>query len=101
MNEDFSPDLLTLVDEDGQEHEFEILDIIENDEGCFYALLPTFEDPQDQVEADGSYYIFQAFEEDDEQQLAEVEDDELADRLAAEFEKRFDEMFEAEESEEE
>jgi uncharacterized protein YrzB (UPF0473 family) len=101
MNEDFSPDLLTLVDEDGQEHEFEILDIIENDEGCFYALLPTFEDPQDQVEADGSYYIFQAFEEDGEQQLAEVEDDELADRLAAEFEKRFDEMFEAEESEEE
>lgn len=93
MNEDFSPDLLTLVDEDGQEHEFEILDIIENDEGCFYALLPTFEDPQDQVEADGSYYIFQAFEEDGEQQLAEVEDDELADRLAAEFEKRFDEMF--------
>ena len=91
MNEDFSPDLLTLVDEDGQEHEFEILDIIENDEGCFYALLPTFEDPQDQVEADGSYYIFQAFEE----------DGELADRLAAEFEKRFDEMFEAEESEEE
>ena len=101
MNEDFSPDLLTLVDEDDQEHEFEILDIIENDEGCFYALLPTFEDPQDQVEADGSYYIFQAFEEDGEQQLAEVEDDELADRLAAEFEKRFDEMFEAEESEEE
>lgn len=101
MNEDFSPDLLTLVDEDGQEHEFEILDIIENDEGCFYALLPTFEDPQDQVEVDGSYYIFQAFEEDGEQQLAEVEDDELADRLAAEFEKRFDEMFEAEESEEE
>ena len=101
MNEDFSPDLLTLVDEDGQEHEFEILDIIENDEGCFYALLPTFEDPQDQVEADGSYYIFQAFEEDGERQLAEVEDDELADRLAAEFEKRFDEMFEAEESEEE
>ena len=101
MNEDFSPDLLTLVDEDGQEHEFEILDIIENDEGCFYALLPTFEDPQDQVEADGSYYIFQACEEDGEQQLAEVEDDELADRLAAEFEKRFDEMFEAEESEEE
>ena len=56
---------------------------------------------RDRVEADGSYYIFQAFEEDGEQQLAEVEDDELADRLAAEFEKRFDEMFEAEESEEE
>ena len=101
MDHEYEADLLTLLDDEGQEHEFEILDIIENDEGCFYALLPTFEDPQDQVEADGSYYIFQAFEEDGEQQLAEVEDDELADRLAAEFEKRFDEMFEAEESEEE
>lgn len=93
MNEDFSPDLLTLVDEDGQEHEFEILDIIENDEGCFYALLPTFEDPQDQVEADGSYYIFQAFEEDGEQQLAEVEDEALLDRLAEIFESHFDELY--------
>ena len=72
MNEDFSADLLTLVDEDGQEHEFEILDIIENDDGCFYALLPTFDDPQEQVESEGTYYIFQAFEEDGEQQLAEV-----------------------------
>lgn len=101
MNEDFGADLLTLVDENGQEHEFEILDIIENDEGCFYALLPTFEDPQDQVESDGSYYIFQAFEEDGEQQLAEVEDEDLLDRLAEEFEKHFDEMFEGEESEDE
>lgn len=100
MKEDFSPDLLTLVDEDGQEHEFEILDIIENDDGCFYALLPTFEDPQEQVESEGTYYIFQAFEEDGEQQLAEVEDEDLLDRLAAEFESHFDEMFEEEEPEE-
>ena len=77
MNEDFSADLLTLVDEAGQEHEFEILDIIENDAGCFYALLPSFDDPQEQVESEGTYYIFQAFEEDGEQQLAEVEDEDL------------------------
>ena len=100
MNEDFSADLLTLVDEDGQEHEFEILDIIENDDGCFYALLPTFDDPQEQVESEGTYYIFQAFEEDGEQQLAEVEDEDLLDRLAAEFEAHFDEMCEEEGSEE-
>ena len=51
MNDDFGADLLTLVDDEGQEHEFEILDVIENDEGCFYALLPTFEDPQQEVES--------------------------------------------------
>ena len=65
---------------------FEILDVIDNDEGCFYALLPTFDDPQDEVDSEGTYYIFEAIEEDGEQQLAEVEDEELLDRLAEIFE---------------
>ncbi len=95
MNEDYTPDLISLVDEDGQEHQFEILDMIETDEGCFYALYPTFEDPQEQLETD-TYYIFQVVEEDGEEQLVEVDDEELADRLAEVFEKHFDEMFEEE-----
>lgn len=90
MNDDFGPDLLTLIDEDGQEHEFEILDEIENDEGHFFALLPTFDDPQEEVESEATYYIFQITEEDGEEMLAEVEDEELLDRLAAEFEERFE-----------
>ena len=100
MNEDFSADLLTLVDEDGQEHEFEILDVIENDDGVFYALLPTFEDLQEELDSEG-YYIFEAIDEDGEQQLSEVEDEELINRLSAEFERRFDEMFEEGEDSEE
>ena len=91
MNEDYTPDLISLVDEDGQEHQFEILDMIETDEGSFYALYPTFEDPQEQLETD-TYYIFQVVEEDGEEQLVEVDDEELADRLAEVFEKHFDEM---------
>ena len=47
------------------------------------------------------YYIFEAIDEDGEQQLAEVEDEELINRLAAEFERRFDEMFEEGEDSEE
>ena len=89
MNDDFGADLLTLVDEDGQEHEFEILDEIENEEGHFFALLPTFDDPQEEVESEATYYIFQTIEEDGEEILAEVEDEELLDRLAAEFGERF------------
>ena len=99
MNDDFGADLLTLVDDEGQEHEFEILDVIENDEGCFYALLPTFEDPQQEVESEGTNYIFEVIEEDGEQQLAEVEDEELLDRLAAVFEQHFEELFDAEDGE--
>ena len=93
MNDDFGADLLTLVDDEGQEHEFEILDVIENDEGCFYALLPTFEDPQQEVESEGTYYIFEVIEEDGEEQLQEVDDDALLDKLAEIFEERFNEAY--------
>lgn len=100
MNDEYSADLLTLIDDEGNEHEFEILDVIDNDDGCYYALLPTFENPQDSVDADGTYYIFEAIEENGEQQLAEVEDEELLDRLAEIFESHFDEMFDEAEDEE-
>lgn len=93
MQDDFGADLLTLVDDEGNEHEFEILDVIDGEDGCFYALLPTCSDPQEQVEAEGTYYIFEAVEEDGEQQLAEVEDKALLDRLAKQFESRFEEFY--------
>lgn len=97
MNEEFGPDVLTLVDDEGNEHEFEVLDVIDNEDGCFYALLPTFDTPQDSVESEGTYYIFEAIEQDGEQQLAEVEDEELLDKLAELFESRFDELYDEEE----
>ncbi len=93
MQDDFGADLLTLVDEEGNEHEFEILDVIDNEDGCFYALMPTYDDPQKEVESEGTYYIFEAVEENGEQQLAEVEDKDLLDSLAKQFETRFEEFF--------
>ena len=81
------------------EYDYIILDVIESDEGTFYALLPTFDDPGESLEADGMYYIFEAIEEDGEQQLAEVEDEELLDRLSQIFESRFEELYEYDEEE--
>lgn len=98
MNDEYGADLLTLVDDEGEEHEFEILDVIDNDDGCFYALLPTFETPQDKVDAEGTYYIFEAIEENGEQQLAEVEDEALLDKLAELFESRFEELYDSDEN---
>jgi len=98
MNDEYGADLLTLIDDEGEEHEFEVLDVIDNDDGCFYALLPTFEDPQQKVEAEGTYYIFEAIEEDGEQQLAEVENEELLDKLAELFEGRFEELYDDEDA---
>ena len=98
MNNEFGADLITLIDDEGVEHEFEILDEIDNDDGVCYALLPTFDDPQSELESEGTYYIFEVIEEDGEEQLAEVEDDELLDKLAAIFESRFEELYEDEDS---
>lgn len=96
--EDMEMDLLTLVDDEGNEHEFEILDAIETEEGCFYALLPTVTEPESALDAE-TYYIFEVIEENGEEQLAEVEDDALLDKLAEIFEARFDELFEIEDAE--
>lgn len=99
MDNEFAPDLITLIDDEDNEHNFEILGEIENDKGRFMALFPIFDSPEEQVESDGEYYIFEVIEEDGEEQLAEIEDDTLLDELAAEFEAGFDDMYD-EESEE-
>lgn len=90
MNNEYEADLLTLLDDEGNEHEFEVIDEIENDDGHFVALVPTQADSG--IEPD-TYYIFEIVEEDGEEQLMEVEDEALLDKLAEVFETRFEEDF--------
>ena len=100
MDNEYKPDLITLIDEDNVEHNFEILDIIENEKGVFYALYPIFDSAEESVEDSGEYYIMEVIDEDGEEQLAEVDDDELLDELSAVFEKRFEELFDSVEDDE-
>ena len=85
MDTGFEADLITLIDDDGQEHEFEIIDELENDEGHFMALVPTQQDPEDIASDAETYYIFEVVEEDGEEQLL--------DKLADIFETRFNEAY--------
>lgn len=97
MNEDYSADLITLIDDEGENHEFQILDAIETDDGRYVALLPISGPAAEQEE--GTYYIFEVIEEDGEEQLAEVEDEDLLNKLAESFESRFDELYGEEDEE--
>ena len=98
MNNEYNPDLVTLISDEGEEIEFEILDIIENDEGKFYILYPYYADPADAVNDQGEYYIFEVQEIDGEEELAEIEDDEKLDRIAAIFEEEYNkELFDEDE----
>ena len=102
MSNDYEADLITLLDDDGMEHEFEIIDEIENDDGHFIALLPTFTESGDLSSEPDTYYIFEVVDEDGEELLTEVEDDDLLNKLSEIFETRFEESFyEEDEAEEE
>ena len=100
MNNEFSADLITLIDEDNNKHTFEILDTLEYEDKEYYALYPVFDDAEESVEDSGEYYIMEVVEENGEEELAEVEDDELLDKLAEIFEQRFEELFDDDETEE-
>ena len=67
MDNEFNVDLITLISDEGEEIEFEILDIIENEEGKFYVLFPYYENPADAVNDPGEYYIMEVFEKDGEE----------------------------------
>ena len=100
MAEEFDFGVVKVMDEDGKEHSFELLDAIETDEGRFVALLPIYENPEESLEDADELIILKVESEDGEDILAPIEDDELFDEIGALFEERLEELFEIEEVEE-
>ena len=68
MDENLSADVVTLVDDEGIEREFEVLDFIENSQGRFYALMPNFELADDSLNNEETYFIFEIIEENGEEE---------------------------------
>jgi len=93
MDNQYEADLITLIDDEGNEHEFEIIDELENDDGHYMALVPTQQEPEEISSEAETYYIFEVVEEDGEEQLQEVHDDALLDQLAEIFESRFNDAY--------
>lgn len=88
-------DLISLLDEEGNEYEFEILDEIDYKDGHYYALMPTFDLPEQDIESGSTYMIFEAVEDENgEPQLAEIEGEDLLDEISEIFEDNFDKMME-------
>ena len=97
MSEEFGPDIVSVVDEDGKEHVFEELDRIETDEGRFVALLPCYEDSGDMPDDSGELIVLKVTEEDGETYLSQIEDDELFYKIGEEFERRLSELYDFDE----
>lgn len=99
MSEQFGNDLVTVMDDEGNQHEFEILDAIETDEARYVALLPVYHDPSELVNDDGELIILTVKEENGEEVLLPIEDDDEFDEIAEIFEERLADLYEVEELE--
>ena len=99
INDEYGPDLVSVVDEDGVEHTFEELDRIETDEGKFIALLPVYDEAEEILDSNGELIILQVKEEDGELYLEPIEDDNLFDKIGKLFEERLADIFEFDDEE--
>lgn len=84
-------DHVILTDEDGKEHTFEVVDVIEV-QGKEYAILAPAEDEEEELDPSGEAMIFRIDHDGGgEQVLVEIEDDEEWERVAAEYDRLVDE----------
>lgn len=90
---DISSDFMTLVDEDGNEHMFDVLDAIETDEGRYLALLPYYEDPQQQLESDDELVIMKVFTDEEGEYLEAIEEEAEFNAVSAIFTERLGEEY--------
>ena len=94
MAEEYNPDIVSVIDEDGVEHTFEELDRIETDDGRYVALLPVYDDSQDIIDDDGEIIILQVDEEETgEIFLCPIEDSKKFDEIGKIFEERLSDLF--------
>lgn len=99
MDENYNPDIVSVVDEDGVEHIFEELDRIETDDARYVALLPVYDEAEEILEDDGELIILKVNEEDGETYLEPIEDEEEFNEIGSIFEERLSELFDIQEEE--
>lgn len=93
---EYGPDILTLVDEDGHEHEFEIADIMELEDDRYMALIPCAEKPEDVLDDSGELMVLKVVVENGEEFLEAIEDEDEFNRVSGEFMERLEGVYEFE-----
>lgn len=91
--EQYGPDLVTLVDDEGHEHEFEMVDTLDHGDARYVALIASHEDPEEQLQDDGELVVLKVIEEDGEEFLEGIEDEAEFDEVAAIFMERLEDEF--------
>ena len=103
-NERMEKDVISLLDEDGKEHEFEIVDALELEEKQYLALVPLYDESkaEEALEDSGELVILRVSEEEDEdgeQYLDAIDNEEEYNRVAELFMGRLEDYFDFEDGE--
>ena len=96
---EYTPDILTLEDEEGNESAFEVIDTMELDGKIYVALTPYFENPEDMLDGDAELVVLVSEEVDGEEFLASIDDDDEYERVGNIFMERLAEYDEEEDEE--
>ena len=97
--EDYGNDFVTLVDENGKETEFEIVDSLVTENNEYFALIPT-ETADNLADDSGELVILKVVEEDGQEFLDTIEDDDEYNEIAEIFIDRLEELYEFENEQE-
>lgn len=90
-------DLYTLVDEDGVEQQFEMLDVMEVDNERYYALVPYYDDPTKEIEADTELVVLKSeYDENNDETLVSIDNDEEYEKIGNMFLERLNKLYDDE-----
>lgn len=94
MSEEYGNSLVTVLDDEGNEHQFELLDAIETDDGRYVALLPVYTEAELALEDDGELVILEVVDDEGEDLLVPIDNDEVFENIAEIFQERLEEYYE-------
>ena len=91
---EMAADLYTLVDEDGVEQQFELLDTMDVGDDRYYALVPYYADPSQELGSDTELVVLKSeFDENDEETLVSLDNDEEYERIGNMFLERLNKLY--------
>ena len=95
---EYNPDLYTLVDEEGVEQTFELLDVMEVDDDRYFALMPYYEYPEDILDDTAELIVLKSqMDENDEELMISIDDEEEYQRIGQMFLEKLSTYFDGEE----
>ena len=91
---EMAADLYTLVDENGVEQQFEMLDVMDVGDDRYYALVPYYDDPTKELEADTELVVLKSeYNDKNEESLVSIDSDEEYERIGNMFLERLNELY--------